>query len=170
MNEVLARWNRSSAIEAAEELLPCCGSPAWAERLAGRRPFPGTSSLLTASDEVWLSLAPTDWLEAFHSHPRIGEASATVPVAARSSTWSQQEQLQAAVAPDAAKQQLAEANRAYEQQFGHIFIVCATGKSAAEILEILRRRMHNDADTELREAAEQQRQITQLRLKKWLGL
>ena len=170
MNEVLARWNHSSATEAAEELLPCCGSPAWAERLAGRRPFPGASSLLTASDEVWLSLPPSDWLQVFHSHPRIGETSAKVPVPARSSAWSHQEQLQAAAAPDAAKQQLAEANRAYEQKFGYIFIVCATGKSAAEILEILRRRMHNDADTELREAAEQQRQITQLRLKKWLGL
>jgi 2-oxo-4-hydroxy-4-carboxy-5-ureidoimidazoline decarboxylase len=126
--------------------------------------------LLTASDEIWLSLTPADWLQAFHSHPRIGESSAKAPVAARSAAWSRQEQLQAAAAPNAAKQQFAEANHAYEQQFGHIFIVCATGKSAPEILEILRRRMHNDADTELREAAEQQRQITQLRLKKWLGL
>jgi 2-oxo-4-hydroxy-4-carboxy-5-ureidoimidazoline decarboxylase len=170
MNEVLARWNHSSPAEAAEELLPCCGSPAWAKQLAGRRPFPDTSSLLIASDGVWLSLPRSDWLQAFHSHPRIGEASAKVPVAARSSAWSQQEQRQAAAALDSTKQQLAKANRAYEQKFGHIFIVCATGKSAVEILEILRRRMHNDADTELREAAEQQRQITQLRLKKWLVL
>ena len=170
MNEVLARWNHSSPTEAAEELLPCCGSPAWAERLAGRRPFPDTSSLLTSSDGVWLSLPPSGWLQAFDSHPRIGEAAAKVPVAARSSAWSQQEQRQAAAALDCAKQQLAEANRAYEEKFGHIFIVCATGKPAAEILEILCRRMHNDRDTELREAAEQQRQITQLRLKKWLGL
>ena len=170
MNGVLARWNHSSPTEAVEELLPCCGSPAWAERLTGRRPFVDTSSLLAASDEVWLGLATSDWLQAFHSHPRIGEASAKVPVAARSSAWSQQEQLQAAAASDTAKQQLAEANRAYEQKFGYIFIVCATGKSASEILEILRRRMHNDADNELSEAAEQQRQITQLRLKKWLGL
>ena len=121
-----------------------------------------------ASDGVWLSLPPSDWLQAFHSHPRIGEASAKVSITARSSAWSQQEQRQAAAALDSTKQQLAKANRAYEQKFGHIFIVCATGKSAVEILEILRRRMHNDADTELREAAEQQRQITQLRLKKWL--
>ena len=126
--------------------------------------------MLIASDGVWLSLPRSDWLQAFHSHPRIGEASAKVPVAARSSAWSQQEQRQAAAALDSTKQQLAKANRAYEQKFGHIFIVCATGKSAVEILEILRRRMHNDADTELREAAEQQRQITQLRLKKWLVL
>jgi 2-oxo-4-hydroxy-4-carboxy-5-ureidoimidazoline decarboxylase len=170
MNEVLARWNHSSPAEAAEELLPCCGSPAWAKQLASRRPFRDTSSLLTASDEIWLSLPSSDWLQAFHSHPRIGESSAQAPVHARSSAWSRQEQLQAAAAPDPAKQKLDEGNRIYEQQFGHIFIVCATGKSAAEILEILRRRMHNDAGTELREAAEQQRQITQLRLKKWLGL
>lgn len=170
MNEVLARWNHSSPTEAAEELLPCCGSPVWAKQLTYRRPFPDTSYLLAASDEVWLGLPPSDWLQAFHSHPRIGESSAKAAVAARSSAWSQQEQLQAAAAPDAVKQDFAEANHAYERKFGHIFIVCATGKSAAEILAILRRRMHNDADTEIHEAAEQQRQITQLRLKKWLGL
>jgi OHCU decarboxylase len=104
-------------------------------------------------------------MEAFRSHPRIGEARAERPVEARSATWSTQEQ--SGVGNEAAA--LAEANREYEQKFGHIFIVCATGKSGAEILEILRRRLHNDGAAELREAAEQQRQITQIRLKRWIA-
>jgi 2-oxo-4-hydroxy-4-carboxy-5-ureidoimidazoline decarboxylase len=79
-----------------------------------------------------------------------------------------QEQKEVADAGYAVKIALAEGNREYEHKFGRIFIVCATGKSAAELLEILRRRLQNDARTELHEAAEQQRQITQIRLRKWL--
>ena len=84
-------------------------------------------------------------------------------------TWSTQEQQSVTAAEDAVKIALAEANREYERRFGHIFIVCATGKSGPEILEILRRRLQNDKQTELHEAAEQQRQITQIRLKRWLS-
>ena len=93
-----------------------------------------------------------------------------MPVGPQSQSWSRQEQGQVTTVNQTVKTELAEANRAFEQRFGHIFIVCATGKSASEILAILRRRMQNDEDAELREAAEQQRQITQLRLKKWLGI
>jgi 2-oxo-4-hydroxy-4-carboxy-5-ureidoimidazoline decarboxylase len=108
-------------------------------------------------------------MEAFRSHPRIGESGAAQSSGAQAAAWSAQEQRQAGAADDAVKAALAAANRDYERQFNHIFIVCATGKSAPEILEILRRRMRNDSATELCEAAEQQRQITRLRLEKWLS-
>lgn len=170
MNEVLSRWNVLPATEAIAAVLSCCGSKAWASSIAGRRPFPYEDTLLTAADEIWGTLEPDDWLEAFRSHPRIGESAADSPPFARSAAWSRQEQQGVSAAQADVKAAFAEGNRAYEQKFGYIFIVCATGKSAAEILEILRRRMHNDSDTELREAAEEQRQITQLRLKKWLGI
>jgi 2-oxo-4-hydroxy-4-carboxy-5-ureidoimidazoline decarboxylase len=176
MSNVLARWNRLSAEEAAKEILPCCGSKAWAQLLASRRPLADEAALLAASDEMWLGLAAEDWMEAFRSHPRIGEkigekqaAQSPGQPAPVQSSWSAQEQRNVAAAGEEVKTALAEANRKYEHQFGHIFIVCATGKSGSEILEILRRRLQNDRDAELREAAEEQRQITHIRLRRWLS-
>lgn len=170
MNAVLARWNRLASADAIAEIVPCCGSTSWAQLLANRRPIASELLLLAASDDIWRSLDPPDWLEAFQAHPRIGESCAKAPVGPQSQSWSRQEQGQVATVGETVKTELAEANQAYEQKFRHIFIVCATGKSAAEILAILRRRMQNDGNTELREAAEAQRQITQLRLKKWLDI
>lgn len=170
MNEVLTQWNHLSAVDAIREIIPCCGSKSWAQRLAECRPVANEAGLLTASDDIWRSLSASDWLEAFQSHPRIGESSSHGPGTAQSASWSRQEQSEVASAGDALKIELASANRGYEEKFGHIFIVCATDKSASEILAILCRRMQNDKKTELYEAAEQQRQITQLRLKKWLGV
>jgi 2-oxo-4-hydroxy-4-carboxy-5-ureidoimidazoline decarboxylase len=168
MNAVLARWNRLAVKDAAKEILPCCGSTRWAHGMAERRPFPDDASLLNASDEAWHSLAEEDWMEAFRSHPRIGESRAAEVEPAQSAAWSAQEQRVVAAAGDAIRLSLAEGNREYEKRFGHIFIVCATGKSGPEILEILQRRLQNDKATELREAAEEQRQIMRIRLKKWL--
>ena len=169
MNGVLARWNSLPMPDAVQETLPCCGSKAWADGLAARRPFPDVTSLLAASDETWSNLSAADWMEAFRSHPRIGESRTPESTSIQSATWSAQEQQKVAVAGDAAKSALAEANEKYERRFGHIFIVCATGKSAAEILGILQRRLHNDDRTELLEAAEQQRQIIRIRVTKWLS-
>lgn len=170
MNDMLARWNESEPSEASEQVLPCCGSTVWAGRMTNERPFDDEASLLITSDEIWSSLGPPDWLEAFKSHPRIGELRASVPTGAQSANWSEQEQKDVAVAPDDVRIALAEGNRAFEEKFGYIFIVCAAGKSAGEILTILERRLQNGKEAELREAAEEQRQITQLRLKKWLGI
>ncbi|MGA9800153.1 MAG: 2-oxo-4-hydroxy-4-carboxy-5-ureidoimidazoline decarboxylase [Terriglobales bacterium] len=169
MSKVLARWNRLPAEAAANEIIPCCGSRAWAGGMAGRRPFPDVTTLLAASDETWSNLTPADWMEAFRCHPRIGESSAAQSASAQSAMWSTQEQRDVAAAEEAVKVALADANKEYERRFQHIFIVCATGKSAPEILEILRRRLQNDPHKELREAAEQQRQITRIRLTKWLS-
>jgi 2-oxo-4-hydroxy-4-carboxy-5-ureidoimidazoline decarboxylase len=169
MSRMLAHWNTVPVEDAVREILPCCGSKAWAGDMAARRPFSDVTTLLAASDETWSNLTAADWMEAFRSHPRIGESRAAQSASDHSASWSAQEQQRVAVAGDAVKIALAEANQEYEQRFRHIFIVCATGKSAPEILEILRCRLRNDGPTELREAAEQQRQITLIRLTKWLS-
>ncbi len=169
MSDVLVRWNRLSIEEAVKEILPCCGSKAWAERMTARRPFQDEATLLTACDETWRNLAVADWMEAFRCHPRIGVSGAVQFAPAQSSAWSAQEQHNVTAAGEDVKAALASANRDYEERFNRMFIVCATGRSGPEILEILRRRLHNDEETELRETVEQQRQITRIRLKKWLS-
>jgi 2-oxo-4-hydroxy-4-carboxy-5-ureidoimidazoline decarboxylase len=166
---VLARWNSLPSEEAAREILACCGSETWAASMASKRPIHDEVSLMETSDAIWQGLGESGWLEAFRSHPQIGESYAETNATAQSSQWSEQEQRQAASADEAMKLALKWGNREYEQKFGRIFIVCATGKSASEILEILRRRLHNDEATELRQAAEEQRQIMHIRLKKWVA-
>lgn len=168
MTGVLMRWNTLPADEAAEEILPCCGAKSWARAMAARRPILAEAVLLAGSDEVWKGLSESDWMEAFCSHPRIGESHSRASSSPRSAAWSGEEQRKAAVASEDVKAALAEGNRIYEERFHRIFIVCANGKSASEILEILRKRLQNDETTELHEAEEQQRQIVCLRLKKWL--
>jgi len=168
LNEAFSRWNGLPTEEAASEILPCCGSHAWAEKLAAQRPFSTLESLFAASDAVWLALDHSDWQQAFDSHPRIGQRHAQ-SATAQSLSWSSGEQSAAMASQDyAAKVALAEGNREYEAKFGRIFLICASGKSTQEILVVLRERMGNTADDELREAVEQQRQITQLRLRRWL--
>jgi len=168
VNAALARWNRLPPNEAMRVILPCCGSKAWAQGMVSRRPFANEDALLDASDETWRNLMRADWMEAFQSHPRIGESHPSRSASTQSVEWSAQEQRDVAAAEAVVKTALADANREYERRFNRTFIVCATGKSAQEILEILRRRLQNDAETELHEAAEQQRQITEIRLRKWL--
>ena len=169
MSDVLTRWNHLPADEAAHEILPCCGSTAWAQRMVTRRPLADAMSLLAASDETWRGLEDTAWDEAFSSHPRIGATRTAQPSHARSAAWSALEQQKAALAGDDVKIALAEGNQEYERRFNRIFIVCASGKSGPEILEILRRRLQSDPEVELREAVEQHRQIMHLRIKRWLG-
>src|SRR5271170_1292515 len=168
--KLLGQWNALQPDKAAEEILPCCGSRAWALGMAARRPLLNEPALLAACDEVWKGLTESDWLEAFRSHPRIGDSHSQAAATPQSAAWSGEEQRKVATVGEDIKLALAEGNRVYERKFSRIFIVCATGKSGPEILEILRRRLSNDESTELLEAAEQQRQIAHLRLKKWLSL
>jgi len=168
MNAVLERWSSLDPTEAAREILPCCGSQAWAAEVAARRPIADEEALSLIADAVWIGLPESAWQEAFNSHPRIGQQKAKGEATAESLAWSSTEQSAAMSSEDAVKQALAEGNRRYEEKFDRIFIVCASGRSAAEILTILEQRLKNDLRTELREAAEQQRQITQLRLHRWL--
>jgi 2-oxo-4-hydroxy-4-carboxy-5-ureidoimidazoline decarboxylase len=168
MNKVLVRWNSLDPAAAAREALPCCGSQAWATALASRRPIADERTLIEISSSVWLALPEEAWQEAFDSHPRIGQKHAQAHSTQESLRWSAQEQRTVLSEDDSVKLALEEGNRRYEQKFGRIFIVCATGKTSAEMLALLEARMKNDAASELREAAEQQRQITQLRLHRWL--
>ena len=168
LSEGLARLNSLSAAETETELLKCCGSTAWARALAARRPFTAVEELLLAAEQIWWNLSQQDWLEAFAAHPKIGGRKAAREQDAQAQSWSEQEQSGARDAGQDTLDELAEANRAYEEKFGHIFIVCATGKNAGEMLDILRARLPNDARTELGNAAEEQRKITRLRLEKLL--
>jgi 2-oxo-4-hydroxy-4-carboxy-5-ureidoimidazoline decarboxylase len=167
MNPVLAAWNQSDERSALEGMLACCAARRWAQSMAALRPFQTVETLSLTADEVWSTMEEADWMEAFASHPRIGERKAS-PEPGQSAAWSEQEQSGASSAANTVLAQLAAANAAYEQRFGFTYIVCATGKNADEMLGILERRVANDRAAELREAAEQQRQITQIRLRKWL--
>ena len=154
---------------AAEALRACCGASNWVAGMLGRRPFHARQALLEAADDVWAELESNDWLEAFTHHPRIGEQHAALATVAREArTWSAAEQSGAAAAAEDVATALAEGNRAYEARFGFIFLICATGLSADTMLATLQRRLRNDAESELRVAAEEQRKITRLRLEKLL--
>jgi 2-oxo-4-hydroxy-4-carboxy-5-ureidoimidazoline decarboxylase len=132
------------------------------------RPFRDQQSLFAAADHCWQSLPEADWLEAFRSHPRIGEKHAEKKTTAASAAWSRSEQSQMNEADAAILLRMREGHRQYEERFGRIFIVCASGKQPAEMLRILEHRLTNDPTQELLESAVQQQQIMQLRLRKWL--
>ena len=160
-------WQRldlASDDEARALLTSCCGSTRWADRMVARRPFGSRASLLTAATEEWNTLSPSDWHEAFSQHPKIGDRQ---PLRERFPTThqlSEREQAGLRGASEPMLDALAEANRRYEKRFGYIFIVCATGKSAEEMLTLLGQRLPNDETTELRVAAMEQQKITAIRL------
>lgn len=149
--------NSLSQDRAVSEFLRCCGARRWARLMSERRPFSSIEEMREAADTIWWTLQPEDWLEAFSAHPRIGELG-------RDSF----EQSGMNTAPEDLRARLAGGNRAYEQRFGYIFIVCATGKAAGEMLAILEGRLANMPEVELPVAAEQQRLITRIRLDKLL--
>ena len=161
----LADLNALDAGAAASAFLECCGSPRWARQMAAARPFAGKDAMAAAADAIWASLMPADWLEAFAAHPKIGAGRAG---AARRADWSDEEQAGVADAAEQTRRRLADGNRDYEARFGYIFIVCATGRTADEMLALLEGRLRHDADEELRIAGEEQRLITRLRLNKLL--
>jgi len=167
MNAILDAWNRSEREAAVAELLSCCAAQRWAQEVTAMRPFAKEEDLFAAADRVWAQMQEADWLQAFSAHPRIGDRK-PAHASAQSSAWSRQEQASADTAQAEVLTQLTEGNARYEELFGFTYIVCATGKTAKEMLTILQQRLTGDRQTELREAAEQQRQITQIRLRKWL--
>jgi len=147
---------------AARELLKCCGSPRWARQMTAMRPFASVEAMMTAAAACWAALGAADWLEAFAAHPKIGVGGAKESAAG--DDWAAQEQAGVAAAAGATLRRLADLNRDYDARFGYIFIVCATGKSAVEMLDMLERRLGNDPETEIRIAAAEQQKITGLRL------
>ncbi|MEJ7624769.1 MAG: 2-oxo-4-hydroxy-4-carboxy-5-ureidoimidazoline decarboxylase [Pyrinomonadaceae bacterium] len=168
MSEGLEQLNRASQVKAVSVFLSCCGSRRWAQKMAQARPFDDISGLLNQAEEIWHNLETEDWLEAFAAHPKIGARQAVPQATAQSAEWSHAEQSGTQTAADPVRNALAEANRLFEDKFGFIFIVCATGKSAEEMLEICRHRLDNAIDAEILIAADEQRRITEIRLKKLL--
>lgn len=133
------------------------------------RPYRNAEQLLGAADRTWFNLTPGDWLEAFSQHPRIGDTEALRARFAGAREWAAGEQAGAIGASEEVLAALAEGNKAYETRFGYIFIVCATGKSAAEMLALLHERMNHDREGELLAAAQEQAKITRIRLEKLLS-
>ncbi len=170
MNKKLEQLNQALNEKAEADFLNCCGSQTWARLMTEARPFARVAALLNQAEQIWLNLDSQDWLEAFAAHPKIGAKKADLQQSAQSTEWSNAEQSGTQTAADSLRDELEKANSLYEEKFGFIFIVCATGKSAEEMLNLCRRRLHNDADSEIRIAADEQRKITEIRLKKLLEI
>ena len=156
--------NGASPEAAREILLRACGSTRWVDRMMQRRPFGNDARLLSAARIEWFGLSESDWLEAFSHHPRIGDRAALETRFPKTHDLSAKEQAGIASAREDVLTALAEGNDAYFDKFGFVFIVCATGKSAEEMLSLLRERLQHDRANELRVAAEEQARITALRL------
>jgi OHCU decarboxylase len=152
--------------EAAQLLIACCGARRWVDGMVVRRPFGDIHALLAAADEVWRKLGPDDWREAFRHHPRLGETKSEVVQDDRARIWSSTEQSGVRNTDASMRAELAGANAAYEDRFGFICIICATGLHAEDILQLTRERLKNTPEEELPVAAEEQRMITRLRLLK----
>src|SRR5439155_23696498 len=162
----LAELNELTAQDAEAQFLKCCGPQAWAKAMVGGRPFATEEELFAEADDASASLADEDWLEAFRAHPKIGEQKAMSGQSQQEQSWSSQEQLAMQSASADTVAQLAEGNHEYEKRFGFIFIVCARGRSSAEMLAILNNRLDNDPQIELSVAALEKRMLSRLRLEK----
>ena len=158
----LAALNRLPEEEAARAFSRCCGASRWARAMTRGRPFADRKALLSGAAAAWEALGPEDWREAFSHHPRIGDREAL------RKRWAGQEQAGVQGASEEVLRGLEEGNREYEKRFGHVFLVCATGKSAAEMLSLLRERLSNPPGPELKVAAGEAAKITRIRLEKLL--
>lgn len=162
----LDRVNQLPPAEAKDMLLKCCGSTGWAQNLLSRRPFKNEEQLHRELVESWRAMSRQDWLEAFAAHPRIGDIDTLRKKYGATREWAKNEQGGVAGASETTLEELSELNDRYFEKFGYIFIVCATGKSAAEMLAILKARIDNSPEEELAIAADEQKKITLLRLEK----
>ena len=167
--DALSRLDGMSEAEARAAFLRCCGSQRWAAAMSAGRPYREAAALFAAAEVHWNGLGREDWLEAFGHHPRIGDRDGLRAGFAATRAWAASEQAGASDADGAVQGALAEGNRRYEARFGHIFIVCASGRSAEAMLAGLAARLGNDSDQELRIAAAEQAKITRLRLEKLLA-
>jgi 2-oxo-4-hydroxy-4-carboxy-5-ureidoimidazoline decarboxylase len=165
----LEELNTMPAADARDAFTRCCGASAWVEAMTARRPFASAGQLLEVAREQWETLARDDWREAFTHHPKIGDLASLERTYASTADLASREQAAVSKATRAVLEALAEGNGAYEQRFGYIFIVCASGKSAEEMLEALKDRLGNDPESEIEIAANEQWQIMRLRLDTLLG-
>jgi 2-oxo-4-hydroxy-4-carboxy-5-ureidoimidazoline decarboxylase len=161
----LSDWNALSPVDAGRELLVCCAAPAWAAGVAAERPFPDAAAVLDASDRVLGGLAWADLRPALDAHPRIGER---IRRQGTEADWSRREQSGAQGADEETARALVVANEAYEERFGHVFLIFATGRSAGEMLAAARERLRNDEITEQAVVRAELAKITRLRLERLL--
>ncbi|MFI5133083.1 MAG: 2-oxo-4-hydroxy-4-carboxy-5-ureidoimidazoline decarboxylase, partial [Chitinophagales bacterium] len=152
-----------------EELFKCCGSATWVDKMIKIFPVKKESTLLRKAEKIWNTCDEKDWLEAFSHHPKIGDTESLKKKFASTAEWASGEQSGVTTASEKIIEELAEGNQLYEKKFGHIFIVCATGKSAEEMLAILEERLLNTRDEEILIAMSEQNKITRLRLEKLLS-
>jgi 2-oxo-4-hydroxy-4-carboxy-5-ureidoimidazoline decarboxylase len=164
----LEALNRALPTEAEDLFSRCCGCRAWAAAMAAGRPYDHLAAVHAAADALWAAQDEAGRLEAFAAHPRIGDVDSLRAKYQDTKAWASGEQASVAAADETVLLALAEGNRAYEKKFGFIFIVCATGKSAAEMLALLQARLPRTRTEELDAAAAEQIKITHLRLDKWL--
>ncbi len=166
---LLQELNSLPRENAIKELEKCCGSSNWVERIVESVPFKNKEQLFSLADEIWKQCSRKDILEAFSHHPKIGDVENLRKKFSSTLQWASSEQSGVNSASEKTLQELAEGNNTYEKKFGYIFIVCATGKSAEEMLVILLQRLKNSSEEEIFIAAEEQRKITRIRLEKLLS-
>jgi 2-oxo-4-hydroxy-4-carboxy-5-ureidoimidazoline decarboxylase len=166
VDTALARFNALPHDEAERELLACCAAPAWACAVAGGRPYQDLAALRAAADSALAALTWPDIVQALSAHPRIGQRAEG---GARDAAWSREEQSGMAGAEEGTKTALAEANREYERRFDHVFLISATGRSPAEMLEAARARLANDDATEREVVRGELAKITRLRLERLIA-
>ena len=162
----LAEFNQLQAGKKSEALQRCCGSTSWIGKMLASGPFKDLAELLDAAEENWYACSEQAWLEAFQHHPKIGDINSLREKYANTAAWASNEQSGVNAASDKILEDLSAGNDDYEKKFGYIFIVCATGKSAAEMLEMLNSRLGNDPEEEIKIAAGEQNKITKIRLEK----
>jgi len=163
---IVDRLNQLDEASLVAALAQCCAAPRWVEAMAAGRPFASDENLLTQASEIWHWLGHDDFLAAFAAHPKIGDVESLRAKYAATRAWASGEQAGVVAASQEVLERLAKLNHEYERKFGYIFIVCATGKTAAEMLAILESRLPNDPDAELQIASAEQLKITLLRLQK----
>jgi 2-oxo-4-hydroxy-4-carboxy-5-ureidoimidazoline decarboxylase len=166
----LEEFNKLEESIMREELLKCCGSVRWANLMLRSYPFISLEDVKKKAEMIWHEqCTEEDWLEAFAHHPKIGDAKSLQEKFASTKDWAGAEQAGVNAAGSKIIKDLANQNKEYEDKFGFIFIVCATGKTAEEMLDILRQRLPNSYDSEIKIAMEEQNKITQIRLEKLLS-
>jgi 2-oxo-4-hydroxy-4-carboxy-5-ureidoimidazoline decarboxylase len=167
MDSLCIHLNTLTESECESTLMKCCGSRAWAATMARARPFSDRLSLNAKADHSWWSLMRSDWLEAFSHHPEIGADKEQLRAKfAETQKWAAGEQAGMTGASESTLSALAKGNQDYKAKFGYLFLVCATGKTADEMLVLLQTRLANDLENELFKAAAEQAKITQIRLNK----
>jgi 2-oxo-4-hydroxy-4-carboxy-5-ureidoimidazoline decarboxylase len=155
--------------EIREQLRKCCGSTNWVEKMGTIFPVENEQVLFQEAEKTWFSCGEADWLEAFRHHPKIGDVKSLREKFAGTADWAEREQAAVNQTTGDIIEALAEGNKQYEEKFGFIFIVCATGKSAVEMLNLLKARLSNNRETEIHIAMKEQLKITLLRLNKLLS-